>query len=73
LISGKDETNGDGLSTLIYAMGTKKGYEYIEKLKNVQAVFVDKDNKVYITPGLKDKFKLTETKTFKLGNINDLK
>lgn len=73
LISGKDETNGDGLSTLIYAMGTKKGYEYVETLKNVQAVFVDKNNKVYITPGLKDKFKLTETKTFKLGNIDDLK
>ena len=73
LISGKDETNGDGLSTMIYAMGTKKGYEYIEKLKNVDAVFVDKDNKVYITSGLKGKFELTETKTFKLGDINDLK
>lgn len=73
LISGKDKTNGDGLSTMIYAMGTKKGYEYIEKMKNVQAVFVDKDNKVYITPGLKDKFQLTEKKTFKIGNIADLK
>jgi thiamine biosynthesis lipoprotein len=73
LISGQDETNGDGLSTLIYAMGTKKGYEYVEKMKNVQAVFVDKNNKVYITPGLKDKFELSETQSFKMGNINDLK
>ncbi len=54
-------------------MGTKKGYEYIEKMKNVEAVFVDKDNKVYLTSGIKDQFELTETKTFKVGNINDLK
>ncbi|MFC4652795.1 FAD:protein FMN transferase [Lactococcus nasutitermitis] len=73
LIKGKDSTNGDGLSTMIFAMGTKKGYEYVEKMKNVQAVFVDKNNKVYITPGLKNKFELTETKTFKIGKIADLK
>ena len=73
LISGKDKTNGDGLSTMIYAMGTKKGYEYVEKLKNVEAVFVDKNNKVYITPGLKDKFQLSEKTSFKIGNITKLK
>ena len=73
LISGKDKTNGDGLSTMIYAMGTKKGYEYVEKLKNVEAVFVDKDNKVLITPGLKDKFQLSDKKTFEVSNITKLK
>lgn len=72
LISGKDETNGDGLSTLIYALGTKKGYEYVEKMKHVQAVFVDRNNSVYVTSGLKDKFQLT-SKTYHLGNINHLK
>ncbi|MDU7039551.1 MAG: FAD:protein FMN transferase, partial [Lactococcus lactis] len=58
---------------MIYAMGTKKGYEYVEKLKNVEAVFVDKNNKVYITPGLKDKFQLSEKTSFKIGNITKLK
>ncbi|WP_416037756.1 FAD:protein FMN transferase [Lactococcus formosensis] len=72
LISGEDATNGDGLSTMIYAMGTKKGYEYVQSLKNVQAVFVDKDNKVYITDGLKDKFDLT-SENYKIGQIKDLK
>jgi len=42
-------------------------------LKNVEAVFVDKDNKVYITPGLKDKFQLSDKKTFEVGNITNLK
>lgn len=73
LISGKDQTNGDGLSTVIYGLGTKKGYELVEKMKNVQAVFVDKNNKVYVTPGLKNKFTLSEKNKFKIGNINDLK
>lgn len=72
LISGEDSTNGDGLSTLIYALGTKKGYEYVEKMKNVQAVFVDRDNNVYLTPGLKNKFELTSS-AYKIGNISDLK
>lgn len=72
LISGDDASNGDGLSTMIYALGTKKGYGYVQTLKNVQAVFVDKDDKVYITDGLKDKFELTN-KHYKLGKIADLK
>jgi len=72
VIDGEDATNGDGLSTMIYAMGTKKGYEYISGMKNVQAVFIDKNNKVYITPGLKDKFNLTN-KSYTIANIDDLK
>lgn len=72
LISGNDPSNGDGLSTLIYALGTKKGFQYVESLKNVQAVFVDKNGQVYLTPGLKDKFKLTDNEHYKLGNIEDL-
>ncbi|WP_096818569.1 FAD:protein FMN transferase [Lactococcus fujiensis] len=72
LISGKDDTNGDGLSTVIFGLGTKKGYQLVEKMKNVEVVIVDKDDNVYITPGLKDKFKLTSS-TYKIANINDLK
>lgn len=72
LISGEDASNGDGLSTMIYALGTKKGYEYVQTLENVQAVFVDKDGKVYITEGLKDKFELT-SESYEIGKITDLK
>ncbi|MBL3716917.1 FAD:protein FMN transferase [Lactococcus garvieae] len=72
LISGEDASNGDGLSTMIYALGTKKGYEYVQTLENVQAVFVDKDSKVYITEGLKDQFELTND-NYKMGKIDDLK
>ncbi len=72
LISGKNSTNGDGLSSTIFGLGTKKGYALVEKMKNVEAVFVDKNDKVYITPGLKDKFKLTST-AYKIANITTLK
>ncbi|MDM5143433.1 hypothetical protein ICE98_00504 [Lactococcus lactis] len=32
-----------------------------------------KNNKVYITPGLKDKFQLSEKTSFEVGNITNLK
>lgn len=72
LISGEDPTNGDGLSTVLFSMGTKKAYEMVEKMKNTDVVIVDKDNKVYLTSGVKNKFELTSS-DFKIGNINDLK
>ncbi len=52
--------NGDGFSK-IFALGLEKGLEYAKSLKDVNAIFITKDNKIYITPGLKDNFELTDT------------
>jgi FAD:protein FMN transferase len=52
--------NGDGFSK-IFALGLEKGMEYAETLKDVNAIFITKDNKIYITSGLKDNFELTDT------------
>ncbi|EFD87805.1 FAD:protein FMN transferase [Oenococcus oeni] len=35
--------------------------------QNIQAIFITKDKKIYITNGLKNNFKLTNHK-FKMGN-----
>lgn len=51
--------DGDALSTSTYIMGLDKGLKLVESIKGVEAIFVTKDKKVYITPGLKDNFKLT--------------
>lgn len=56
--------NGDGLSK-VFGLGVKDGMKFIETLDNVEAIFITKDNKIYITPGLRDNFKLTDT-SFKL-------
>ncbi|MHB8034572.1 thiamine biosynthesis protein ApbE [Clostridium botulinum] len=66
IISDKS-IDGDALSTSVYTLGLDEGKKLIESLNNVEAVFVTKDKKVYITSGLKDTFKLTNT-DFKLQN-----
>ncbi|MBU3182082.1 FAD:protein FMN transferase [Clostridium psychrophilum] len=51
--------DGDALSTSTYIMGLDKGIKLIESMKGVEAIFVTNDKKVYVTPGLKNSFKLT--------------
>lgn len=64
--------DGDALSTTIFAMGTKKGYAYVEKTKDIGAIFVDKDDKVYVTPNLAKRFELDESSHYQLGSSDDL-
>ncbi|WP_291582832.1 FAD:protein FMN transferase [Clostridium sp. UBA6640] len=58
IISDKS-MDGDGLSTSAFALGREKGLEFISSLENIEAIFITKDNEVYLTNGLKDEFKLT--------------
>jgi len=48
--------NADALSTATFVLGLDKGMKLVESQKGVEAIFVTKDKKVYITPGLKDIF-----------------
>jgi|LSQX01.2.fsa_nt_gb thiamine biosynthesis lipoprotein len=55
----------DALSTTVFVLGLDKGMEFIEGLDGVEAVFITEDKKIYITKGLKDKFKIEdESKEF---------
>lgn len=65
--------DGDALSTTIFAMGTKKGYAYVEKTKTIGAIFVDKDDKVYVTPNLAKRFELDKSSHYQLGSTDDLR
>ena len=51
--------DGDALSTTVFLLGIEAGYELIEGLDNIDAVFVLKDHSVYLTSGLGEKFILT--------------
>jgi len=55
---------GDGLSK-VFGLGVEKGMEFVKTLENVEAIFITKDNKIYITPGLKENFEQTD-KSFQL-------
>ena len=69
IIGSDDATYGDGVSTTIFALGTKKGYDYV-MAHHLQAIFIDKGNKVYVTPGLKNNFTLNSQSKYKIATMN---
>ena len=72
-IVSKKSLDGDGLSTAVFSMGVKEGLKYVEGLKDTEAIFVTRDDKVYVTAGLKDIFELNKEAGYKMGNDKDLK
>lgn len=67
-IISNQSIEADALSTGVFAMGLEEGYEFIETLKDIEAIFVTSDKKVYITSGAKDMFIITD-KNFKLFEL----
>lgn len=58
IISDKS-VDGDALSTSVFAMGLNDGIKFVNTQDGIDAIFVTKDYKVYITNGIKDIFKLS--------------
>ncbi|MEG0181120.1 MAG: FAD:protein FMN transferase [Peptostreptococcaceae bacterium] len=57
----------DALSTTTFSLGTKEGLKLIESMPNTEAIFITKNKKIYLTPGLKDSFNLSDP-TFTIKN-----
>lgn len=51
--------DGDALSTSIFAMGVEKGLEYINSMSDIEAIFITKDNHIYLSNRASEYFKLT--------------
>lgn len=51
---------GDALSTTTFGLGIKNGLELVENLDGVDAIFITKDKKIYLSNNLKNKFNLTD-------------
>ncbi|MPN53414.1 FAD:protein FMN transferase [bioreactor metagenome] len=66
IISDKS-IDGDALSTAVFSKGLKGGMESVEKIKDIEAIFITKNKDVYITSGLKNNFTITKDE-FKLIN-----
>lgn len=66
IISDKS-IDGDALSTAVFSKGLKSGMEFVEKIKDIEAIFITKNKEVYITSGLKNNFTITKEE-FKLAN-----
>ena len=59
--------DADALSTTVFAKGIEEGLKFVETLPNVEAIFISKNNEVYLTSGVKDIFTL-KNEDFTLKN-----
>jgi thiamine biosynthesis lipoprotein len=62
----KRSIDGDALAKA-FCMGLEGGMAFIEQKEGVEAIFVTTDSKVYVTPGLKNRFMVTDA-SFTLMN-----
>jgi thiamine biosynthesis lipoprotein len=57
-ILAKDAFTADAWSKVLFILGPKDAMPLVEKLPDFEAVFVDADNNVVVSSGLKDKLKM---------------
>lgn len=69
----KKSIDGDGLSTAVFSMGVKQGLEYVEGLKDVDAIFVTKEDKVYVSKDIEKVFEIGKDSGYTMGNREELK
>ena len=56
-IISDDSVDGDGLSTCCFTLGLEKGMELINRLENVDGIFITKDDKICYSDGFLEKYK----------------
>lgn len=59
-IVSKSSIDADALSTSLFILGIEKGMEFLRQFPDTYAVFIDKDNKVYLSPGAGKVFTLQD-------------
>ncbi|NGM82578.1 FAD:protein FMN transferase [Paenibacillus sp. 7124] len=67
-IMSPNATDADALSTGVFLMGVEDGLKYLESLpEKVEGFFITEDNKIYATPGIRERLVLTDP-TYSFGN-----
>ncbi|MGY3766756.1 FAD:protein FMN transferase [Vagococcus vulneris] len=64
---------GDGLSTAVFSMGVKEGLNFVENRKDIEAIFVTKNDDIYLSSGIQDNFKFNEESHYKVKKSSELK
>jgi thiamine biosynthesis lipoprotein len=56
-----DSLSADGYDTLVFTLGLQRGRAFVESTKGkIEAVFITEKREVYVTPGLRSRFTLTD-------------
>jgi len=58
-VIGEHSVDADALSTAVFSLGLEEGMKLIQELEDTEAIWITKENQVYVTPGLLDHFELT--------------
>jgi len=66
-IIARKSIDADALSTSAFVLGLEEGMKLIEGMQEVSAIFIDKDNRIYLSSGAKKIFTLTSD-VYRLGN-----
>ena len=61
----------DGLSTSLFVMGLEKASDYWREQGDFEAIFINEENEVWITPGLRDSFSLTQNSGYTLHIVEE--
>ena len=56
----KDAAEADALSTAFFVLGLDRSMEILSSLEGVEAIFVNNQNTIFVTDGLKDKITVTD-------------
>jgi len=59
-IVSESSIDADALSTSLFILGIEKGMEFLKQFPDTYAVFIDKDHKVYLSPGAGKVFTLQD-------------
>lgn len=59
-ILSENSALGDGLSTSVFLMGLEDGMALVESMDNIEAIFLTKDNKIYLSSGIGENFIFNE-------------
>lgn len=70
-IVGDSGTTCDGLSTALFVMGRDRALDYWRSAGGFEAILVEKDKNVWITPGLADRFNLKEGLGYTLNILEE--
>jgi thiamine biosynthesis lipoprotein len=61
-IVAPDSVSADGYDTLVFTLGLQRGRAFVESTKGkIEAVFITEKREVYVTPGLRSRFTLTDS------------
>lgn len=53
-------TDGDALSTAVFALGLEDGLDYVNGEKDIEAIFVTKEKDLYTSDGVTEEFQLSD-------------